>query len=186
VKLTVLLLEEGPAWVAQCLEHDIAAQGASMKEALEHFQEVFNAQVAYDLANKREPLAGKKRAPDWYWRARNYAEPLGGWNMHLKDLPESAAPCEYKACKSAATKGCYTRHNGHAGNFCSYHADQQLAYYHAHERDHPPSLSERLAEISQHLEGIRSGQSKPDVIEYRREGDRVSVLVKRHDGGPPQ
>jgi hypothetical protein len=42
-------------------------------------------------------------------------------------------------------------------------------------------LLERLAEISRDLERIRSGESKPEVVEYLREGDRVSVLIKPRD-----
>jgi hypothetical protein len=42
-------------------------------------------------------------------------------------------------------------------------------------------LLERLTEISRDLERIRSGESRPEVVEYRREGDRVSVLIKPRD-----
>lgn len=42
-------------------------------------------------------------------------------------------------------------------------------------------LLERLTEISRDLERIRSGESKPEVVEYLREGDRVSVLIKPRD-----
>ena len=34
-KLHILLFEEGDTWAAQCLEHDIAAQGNTMEEAAE-------------------------------------------------------------------------------------------------------------------------------------------------------
>jgi hypothetical protein len=58
------------------LEKDIAAQGDSIKDALNNFREVFAGQIASDLANKREPLATKKQAPPWYWQAMEHAEPL--------------------------------------------------------------------------------------------------------------
>ncbi|MGB8682321.1 MAG: hypothetical protein WCD12_05510 [Candidatus Binatus sp.] len=75
--LRVLLFEEHhKGWIAQCLEVDIAAQGSSMKEAMRNFQEVFATQVAFDLSKGREPLAGKKQAPPWYWQALEEAEPL--------------------------------------------------------------------------------------------------------------
>ena len=76
--LRVLLLKEGSdnGWVAQGLEIDIAAQGASIKEALNNFTEVFAGQVASDLANQREPLVSKKQAPPWYLQALKHAEPL--------------------------------------------------------------------------------------------------------------
>ncbi len=44
-------------------------------------------------------------------------------------------------------------------------------------------LLERLTEISRNLEKIRSGESRPEVVEYQREGDRVSVLIKPRDNG---
>ena len=34
-KLHIILFEEGDTWAAQCLEHDIAAQGKTMEEAAE-------------------------------------------------------------------------------------------------------------------------------------------------------
>ncbi len=34
-RLHILLFEEGDTWAAQCLEHDIAAQGRTMEEAAE-------------------------------------------------------------------------------------------------------------------------------------------------------
>jgi predicted RNase H-like HicB family nuclease len=90
--LRVLLLKEGSdnGWVAQGLEIDIAAQGASIKEALNNFTEVFAGQVASDLANQREPLVSKKQAPPWYWQALKHAEPLK--NSIPLNLPKNARP----------------------------------------------------------------------------------------------
>jgi hypothetical protein len=87
--LRVLLFEEHhKGWIAQCLEVDIAAQGSSMKEARKNFQDVFAAQVAFDLSKGREPLEGKKQAPPWYWQALDEAEPLQN-PIELK-LPRSS------------------------------------------------------------------------------------------------
>jgi hypothetical protein len=76
--IRVLLLKEGTdsSWVAQGLDYDIAAQGESIGEALGNFQAVFQGQVALDLQKGREPLAGKKAAPPWYWQALEQAKPL--------------------------------------------------------------------------------------------------------------
>jgi len=76
--LRVLFLKEGTGqgWVAQGLEFDLAAQGDSIGEAVQNFQEVFEAQVALDKHKGQEPLAGKKEAPSWYWRALEEAKPL--------------------------------------------------------------------------------------------------------------
>jgi hypothetical protein len=40
------------------------------------------------------------------------------------------------------------------------------------------TLQERLREISRDLERIRTGESKPDIVEYVREGDRFSVIIR--------
>jgi hypothetical protein len=74
--LRVLLLNERGAWVAQCLEYDIAAQGKSIKDAISSFAEVLGGQITLDLKANREPLSGKKEAPSWYWRAFAEAEQL--------------------------------------------------------------------------------------------------------------
>jgi hypothetical protein len=74
--LRVLLLNEKGGWVAQCLEHDIAAQGTSIKDAISSFVDVFGGQITLDLKANREPLSGKKEAPSWYWRAFREAEQL--------------------------------------------------------------------------------------------------------------
>ena len=66
-KLSVLLLREGEVWVAQCLDHDIAAQGRTIAEAKEAFARTFAGQVAVDLYNKVAPLKGFAPAPAMYW-----------------------------------------------------------------------------------------------------------------------
>ncbi len=68
VKLSVLLLQEGRAWVAQCLEHDLCVQGESDAEAKERFAEVLGLQLADDILSGREPLSGIPRAPKTYWK----------------------------------------------------------------------------------------------------------------------
>jgi hypothetical protein len=43
--LTILILREGSLTVARCLEHDVAAQGESIEEALRAWVDVFAAQI---------------------------------------------------------------------------------------------------------------------------------------------
>jgi hypothetical protein len=45
-------------------------------------------------------------------------------------------------------------------------------------RQEEGTLRERLNQISKNLEGIRTGESNPDVLEYRRQGDRFSVMIR--------
>ena len=65
--LHVLLVREGDVWVAQCLDYDIAAQGATISDAKEAFARTFGGQVAVDLHHKVEPLQGFGPAPQEYW-----------------------------------------------------------------------------------------------------------------------
>jgi hypothetical protein len=74
--LRVLILNESGGYVAQCLEHDIAAQGSSVRETLTNFLDVLRGQVEFDLARNRTPLSNKKAAPPWYWQALKDADRL--------------------------------------------------------------------------------------------------------------
>ncbi len=67
IKVQVLLFKEGQTWVAQCLEHDLAAQGQTLKQAKESLNQVFITQVVLDLDAKREPFSAVQRAPQFYW-----------------------------------------------------------------------------------------------------------------------
>ena len=44
-KLRILLFEEGSAWAAQCLEHDIATQGPTMEEAAQRVAVIIAAEL---------------------------------------------------------------------------------------------------------------------------------------------
>lgn len=75
--IRVLLLQEKErAWVAQCLEYDIASQGADIKDALHNFVHVFCGQIVRDLQRNIEPLSTKSEAPAWYWQTLKDAVPL--------------------------------------------------------------------------------------------------------------
>ncbi len=79
-KLTIVLFKEGTAegtaWVAQCLEHDIAAQGDTIDEALDAFEAVLTGQIIADHEAGREPLSGIAPAPDYYFEHFRRAHPL--------------------------------------------------------------------------------------------------------------
>lgn len=56
--LRVLLLQqEDGLWAAQCIDHDIVAQGNSIKEAKRAFERTVMGQILFDLQNNRAPLA---------------------------------------------------------------------------------------------------------------------------------
>jgi hypothetical protein len=63
LRVSVLLVKEGDYWVAQCLDYDIAAQGASIEAAKESFGRVFVAKALRDVRRGRQPLSAMPPAP---------------------------------------------------------------------------------------------------------------------------
>lgn len=66
--LRVVVFQEEGLWVAQVLEHDINAQGASVEEAKRNLADVLLSSIALDMYLGKEPLCAIGPAPDWYWR----------------------------------------------------------------------------------------------------------------------
>jgi hypothetical protein len=61
------LSNEGGAYIAQCLEWDIAAQDETPSKALQAFEAVFWARVLRDLEHENEIFADVDPAPDDLW-----------------------------------------------------------------------------------------------------------------------
>ncbi|SRR6266542_2214679 len=62
--LRVLLLQQDDGlWAAQCIDHDIVAQGKSIREAKRAFERTIVGQILFDLENGRPPLAAFPPAP---------------------------------------------------------------------------------------------------------------------------
>ena len=70
--VSVLLHKDGDAWVAQCLEHDLAAQAPSQEEAKKRFLRTLGQQILLDFMEGRAPLEWLPQAP-----ARYFEEALG-------------------------------------------------------------------------------------------------------------
>jgi len=68
ISLRVIYIRENDYWVAQCLEHDIAAQGKTLPEVEDAFRKTIIGQIILDLRKGREPLEDLKPAPPMYWR----------------------------------------------------------------------------------------------------------------------
>jgi hypothetical protein len=64
---SVLLLQEGKTWIAQCLEWDIAAQGDTIDHALNSFERTFVGQIILDIDADKLPLEGISQSPKEYW-----------------------------------------------------------------------------------------------------------------------
>jgi len=86
----VLFLKEGDAWVAQCLEYDIAAQAKTLPEAEQAFERTLVGQIMLDLRRGKEPFSGTKPAPRMYWRKFN--EGLGLRMEPTIELPKQTPP----------------------------------------------------------------------------------------------
>lgn len=63
----VLVLREGDAYVAQCLEYDIAAQGKTIAEVKRAFERTFLGQMILDARKGKRPLEDIGPAPRYYW-----------------------------------------------------------------------------------------------------------------------
>ena len=61
--LRVLIIQHDGLWAAQCIDHDIVAQGKSIREAKTAFEQTIIGQILFDLARGREPLAAFPAAP---------------------------------------------------------------------------------------------------------------------------
>jgi hypothetical protein len=65
--MNVLLYQDGSAWVAQCLEYDLAVQGPTVEETKSRFLRTLNAQILDDLLDGRRPLSCLPQAPPHFF-----------------------------------------------------------------------------------------------------------------------
>lgn len=105
LEISVLLREESEtmedgkqvrAWIAQCLEHDIGAQGSSFVEAYARFKDVFVGQIIADLRNGNVPFENAGQAPKEYWDEFETAE------FFVKDQFKIPMPVESREKEYAA------------------------------------------------------------------------------------
>ena len=64
--VTVLLLQEEGKWVAQCLEHDIAAQADTIKGVQQAFVKAFASQACVNIHHGKKPMEDVPPAPAVY------------------------------------------------------------------------------------------------------------------------
>jgi O-glycosyl hydrolase len=65
----VVFPETTKAWMARCLEHDLAAVGRTAEAATDALVRVASAHIAYDIRHGRQPLSGFGTAPRSFWHA---------------------------------------------------------------------------------------------------------------------
>lgn len=64
-QLRVVVFQEGGAWVAQALEHDIGAQGPDMNTLMRRFKMVIRAELEESLRRTGIPFGGIDAAPPY-------------------------------------------------------------------------------------------------------------------------
>lgn len=78
-------------WVAQCLDYDINAQGATYREMLHAFERTFATEIVVALEADREPLADIAPAPKKYWDLWEQGARMAD-TIPLVPMPEMSAP----------------------------------------------------------------------------------------------
>ena len=73
-------------WIAVSLEHYIAAQGNSHRDAIREFTAMLGSEVAYgaEHGDPRQPLAHIEPAPNKYWRKFEKAKPYEPPKMEVR------------------------------------------------------------------------------------------------------
>jgi predicted RNase H-like HicB family nuclease len=69
------MYEEGK-WVVQCLEFDVAAQGDTIREALNDWRRAYTGQLMAYLDIEENPYERIAPAPKFYWNTWGRAEDL--------------------------------------------------------------------------------------------------------------
>lgn len=100
-RLRVLIFQEDGTWVAQVLEHNIAAHGETPYAALAAIQLSIKAHALFDTRYQRSPFSRLKPAPSIYFEAFERAQPLPGLP---KTHPEIAEPMHPAFIEAAMTK----------------------------------------------------------------------------------
>jgi hypothetical protein len=99
IKITGVLLKEASAWVAQGLEYDIAAQGTTIRDAINAFERTVVGQIMLDLKDNKKPLASLPKAPHFYWQKYAQGELLADGRLPFylpADVPVRSAEAELK------------------------------------------------------------------------------------------
>lgn len=88
--ISVLLIQEGDWWSAQCLEYDIATQAKSLPELDYELQRVLLAHIMASVSLGKQPFEGLDPAPAEYWemyRASKYGLNTDRMPFRAEDVP---------------------------------------------------------------------------------------------------
>ncbi len=65
-KLRIVAFQDADAWVAQCVDYDIAAQGSDLPTVRRRIEAVINAEASYTIDKHGKAFHGIDPAPDFY------------------------------------------------------------------------------------------------------------------------
>lgn len=92
LEMDIVLYPEGDRWIAQCLQYDITARGASRSEAAKRFNAKLGAELvmSFEIGDET-PLAGVERAPQKFWDMFAEAQQIekDEGPMPLPDIPNA-------------------------------------------------------------------------------------------------
>ncbi|MDE3001325.1 MAG: hypothetical protein OXU79_19795 [Gemmatimonadota bacterium] len=63
---TVLCVQKSGYWFAQCLDHNIAAEGSTLEEARENWARLFESHLRVAKKLKQKPFTNIGEVPDKY------------------------------------------------------------------------------------------------------------------------
>ena len=90
--IKAVVFKEGDWWVAQCLEHDIAAQAKTPKDLA---YEIQRAIIGHIIVSKEEgltPFEDLPRAPEKYWQLFTNSLQLSPSNFKFQLSPDVQVP----------------------------------------------------------------------------------------------
>lgn len=97
ILLNVLIFQQGPFWVAQCLEHDINSQGTSIDQALDRLECILSISMEIDAEENKEPLKDIPPAPAKYMKMFLKAVRLDKRQPIIEIRTQGPKPWEIKA-----------------------------------------------------------------------------------------
>src|SRR5258708_3974865 len=90
-------------WVAQCLEHDIAAQAEHLKDAQEKFRKTLVSHIILALKHGEQPLKDIPEAPRRYWERWEEAAELK--DTILLSIPREKLPTSVRGGRLSIPDG---------------------------------------------------------------------------------
>lgn len=85
--MRILLIPDQHVWVAQCIDFDLAAQGATPRDAVERFNRILALQIRLDEEGGKAPLSQVPAPPRWFEEQFNKA-----WLGQVNDGPTIPPP----------------------------------------------------------------------------------------------